>query len=293
MKSFASFHPIVLFLYYLSVICVSMFMIHPIIVLLSLIGSLLFFSFLTPMKTFLKDVGFYMLVLLLIAITNPLFVHKGETILFFLNDNPVTLEAIVYGVFIAMLIVAVIFWSKSYSQLMTSDKFVYLFGKVIPKLSLVLSMALRFIPIVKLQIKKVNQAQKTLGLYTSNSMTDRILSGVRTFNSIITWSLENAIQQADAMKARGYGLKGRTNFSLFRWSARDTVIIAIMGSLFGAIMYVQSKHYFDFIYYPVLSEISVTWTSISQFLIVCILMILPSLIEIKENLQWKYLKSKM
>src|SRR5690625_1803817 len=124
MKSFASFHPIVLFLYYLSVICVSMFMIHPIIVLLSLIGSLLFFSFLTPMKTFLKDVGFYMLVLLLIAITNPLFVHKGETILFFLNDNPVTLEAIVYGVFIAMLIVAVIFWSKSYSQLMTSDKFV-------------------------------------------------------------------------------------------------------------------------------------------------------------------------
>src|SRR5699024_11929166 len=93
--------------------------------------------------------------------------------------------------------------------LMTSDKFIYLFGKAIPKLSLVISMALRFIPLFKTQIKKISQTQKTLGIYTSKSMVDRVLSGIRTFNSLLTWSFENSITQADSMKSRGYGLKGR------------------------------------------------------------------------------------
>src|SRR5699024_1851242 len=144
MKSFATFHPFVLFIYYVMIITITMFIIHPVILILSLIGSVLFFSMLTTGLNVLKDIGFYVLVLLLIAITNPLFVHKGETILFFLNDKPVTFEAIIYGFVIAAMLVAVIFWSKSYSELMTTDKFLYLFGKMIPKLALVLSMAFRF-----------------------------------------------------------------------------------------------------------------------------------------------------
>lgn len=293
MRSFASFHPIVLFVYYMSVISVTMFLIHPIILMISLFGSILFFAFITPLKSFWRDIGFYSLVFLLIAITNPIFVHKGETILFFLNDNPVTFEAIIYGICIATMLVAVILWSKSYSYLMTSDKFVYLFGKIIPKLSLVISMALRFIPLFKQQIKKVNQTQKTLGLYTSNSVTDRVLSGVRTFNSMITWSLENAIVQADAMKARGYGLKGRTNFSLFRWFWRDKVVLAVIAFVFSITLYLNGKGQFAFTYYPTLSDIRLSWEYFIQFIVIFILMILPALIEVKENLQWKYLQSKI
>src|SRR5699024_3975392 len=142
-------------------------------------------------------------------------------ILFFYNDHPVTFEAIMYGIVIATKLIAFIFWSKAYSYMMTCDNFVYLFGKMILLFSLVLSLALKYIPLFMLQIKKVNATQRTLGLYTSDSMTDRILSGIRTFNSILTWSLENAIHQADAMKARGYGLKGRTNFSIFTFQKRD------------------------------------------------------------------------
>jgi len=176
---------------------------------------------------------------------------------------------------------------------MTSDKFVYLFGKIIPKLSLVISMALRFIPLFKQQIKKVNQTQKTLGLYTSNSVTDRVLSGVRTFNSMITWSLENAIVQADAMKARGYGLKGRTNFSLFRWFWRDKVVLAVIAFVFSITLYLNGKGQFAFTYYPTLSDIRLSWEYFIQFIVIFILMILPALIEVKENLQWKYLQSKI
>lgn len=293
MKSFATFHPLVLFIYYVMIITITMFILHPAILVFSLLGSLLFFSMLTPKIILFKDIGFYILVFLLIAVTNPLFVHKGETILFFLNDKPVTYEAIMYGFVIASMLVAVIFWSKSYSELMTTDKFLYLFGKLIPKLALVLSMAFRFIPLFKLQIKKVNEAQKTLGLYTSNSITDRVLSGIRVFSSILTWSLENSIVQADAMKARGYGLSGRTNFSIFKIEKRDVSIILILFLLLSLIIYAQVKGYYEFYFYPLISELSFTKENIFYFIIVFLLTVFPFIIEVKENLQWKLLKQKI
>lgn len=293
MKSFATFHPLVLFIYYVMIITITMFILHPAILVFSLLGSLLFFSMLTPKIILFKDIGCYILVFLLIAVTNPLFVHKGETILFFLNDKPVTYEAIMYGFVIASMLVAVIFWSKSYSELMTTDKFLYLFGKLIPKLALVLSMAFRFIPLFKLQIKKVNEAQKTLGLYTSNSITDRVLSGIRVFSSILTWSLENSIVQADAMKARGYRLSGRTNFSIFKIEKRDVSIILILFLLLSLIIYAQVKGYYEFYFYPLISELSFTKENIFYFIIVFLLTVFPFIIEVKENLQWKLLKQKI
>lgn len=293
MRSFASFHPFILLFYYITVITITMFMMHPLVLIFSLVGSLLFFASLNSLRTFLRDIRFYLLVFFLIAVTNPIFVHKGESILFYLNDNPVTLEAIIYGFIIATMLVAIIFWSKSYSGLMTTDKFVYLFGKAIPKLSLIISMALRFIPMFKNQMQKVNQTQKTLGLYTSNSITDRVLSGIRTFNSMIMWSLENAVRQADAMKARGYGLKGRTNFSLFKWHKRDIFTMLFMFIIFGVVMYFNVKKLYAFSYYPVTSGIKFSETECIQFIVVFILMILPTLVELKENLKWKLLRSKI
>lgn len=266
---------------------------HPVILILSLIASLIFFSLLVPNKQFLGDFGFYIMVFILIAVTNPIFVHKGETILFFLNDNPVTKEAFLYGFFIAGMLVSIIYWSKSYSYLMTSDKFIYLFGKVIPKLSLIISMALRFIPEFKQQMKRVNQAQKTLGFYTSDSIFDRIMSGVRTFNGLLTWSLENSIIKADSMKARGYGLKGRTNFALFRFTRRDIALLAIIIMLFTYLLYLSMKGQFSFSFYPVISELEFSYKLVWNYLIAFLLMVLPSLIEVKENLQWRYFVSKI
>ncbi|MBO1005549.1 energy-coupling factor transporter transmembrane component T [Pseudogracilibacillus auburnensis] len=293
MKSMANFHPFVLFMYYSAIICVTMFMMHPIILAFSFVGSLTLFAFLIPFRQLMKDVGFYLFFFLLIAITNPIFVHKGETILFFLNDNPVTFEAIIYGIFISTMLVAVIFWSKSYNLFMTSDKFIYLFGKTLPKLSLVLSMALRFIPLFIHQIRKVHQTQKTLGLYTSTSITDRLVSGIRIFNSMIMWSLENAMLQADGMKAKGYGLKGRTNFSLFRWHVKDSVMLILIILLLGILLFLHGMNHFTFNYYPALTKITLSWESSCQFFIVLVFMMLPTLMEIKENLHWKYLKLKM
>lgn len=106
----------------------------------------------------------------MVAVTNPLFSHNGVTPLFFLNGNPVTLEAFAYGAAIAVAVIGVMLWCKCMGEIMSSDKFLWLFGRPFPKISLVLSAALRFIPLFVRQSKEVSRAQKARGFILQKAM---------------------------------------------------------------------------------------------------------------------------
>ena len=128
MKAFANYHPAVLLLYFLSVLLVGMFVTNPVIQPTMLLGAVLFCIMCTPSCRSAGGIAFYVSMFLLVAVTNPLFSHNGVTPLFYLNGNPVTLEAFVYGAAIAVMVVGVMLWCRCYSAVMTSDKFLYLFG---------------------------------------------------------------------------------------------------------------------------------------------------------------------
>lgn len=244
-------------------------------------------------KAILSDMGFYLPLFLLVAVTNPLFSHNGVTPLFFMNGNPVTLEAVVYGVFISVMVVGVLFWCKCYNEIMTEDKFLYLFGRIIPKMSLVLSMALRFVPMFKRQMKNVSRAQKAMGLYSQKSYVDRLRGGIRVFTAMISWSLENSMELSSSMRARGYGLHGRTNFSLFKFGARDAAVLLSGLLLFAAVLIGVGSGSIDFTFYPKLGKISLSLKSLITYISFFILSFLPFFIEVKENLKWKYYISKI
>ena len=208
--------------------------------------------------------------------------------------NPVMqLEALLYGVSIAVAVIAVMLWCKCYNEIMTSDKFLYLCGKAIPKLSLVLSMALRFIPMFKRQMKRVSNAQKTMGLYSSKSYTDRLRGSMRVFMAMLSWSFENAMDTAASMQARGYGLKGRTNFSMFRFSARDGVmlgagLVAAIWTLIGA-----AASSVSFLFYPRITPVPHSLFAVSVYVLFAVLVFLPFMIEVKESVTWRYYISKI
>ncbi len=293
MKAFGNYHPTVLMFYFLSVLLVSMFVVNPVLQILALLGGVLFTAMLIKQKDALSNIGFYIPMFLMIAITNPLFSHNGVTPLFFLNGNPVTLEAFIYGIFIAVMIVGVMLWCKCYSEIMTSDKFLYLFGRVIPKLSLVLSMALRFIPQFKKQMHKVSSAQKAMGLYSSKSYVDRIRSTMRVFTAMISWSLENSMETSASMKARGYGMKGRTNFSLFRFGKSDGIVLSVSLLLLVFTLWGVVSGETVFYYYPRISDLNLSFVACLIYFAFGILSLLPFITEVKEALIWKYYISKI
>lgn len=293
MNGFESFHPAVIFIYYVLVVCFSMVSMHPVVILASLVGGFLFFAALNNLKKMISELVFFFFLFVIMAVTNPIFVHNGETILFFMNDNPVTLEAMIYGGMSSLMIVGVLLWCRCYSAILTTDKFLYLFGKLIPKLGLILSMAFRFIPLFKHQMQRINRSQKTMGLYATDSVPDKIRGGVRVFDSLISWSMENSIDTADAMKARGYGLGGRTNFSLFQFQSRDKILLVTMGlfTVFIVLSYVRGGY--DFYYYPYVAQVQTTPKDMLQYTAALIFMLIPGIIEVRGKLTSKYLESKI
>ena len=221
---FSSFHPIINFLYFALVLLFSMFLMHPVSLLVSLGCSVAYAISLSGGKAVRFCLIAVLPMMVLAVAVNVLFNHEGATILTYLpSGNPLTLESILYGAASSVMLASVLMWFSCYTQVMTSDKFVYLFGRIIPALSLVLSMTLRFVPKFRAQAKVVAQAQACVGRSVSQgSLWQRAKNGITILSALITWSLENAIETADSMKSRGYGIKGRTAFSIYRFDARDT-----------------------------------------------------------------------
>ena len=293
MRSFSTSHPIVLLLYYVAVMLVTIFFIHPIVLTISFISSFCLLLLVKTRDQIFRDIRLYSVLFLIVVLTNPLFVHEGATVLFQIKQMPITLEALLYGVFIAMMLIAIINWSRLFSDMMSTDKIVYLFGRTFPKMSLILTMSLRFVPLFIKRIKQISMTQQTFNVNADNNMKQKIHHGIQTFHIIITWSLENSVVQADAMKSRGYGLKNRSNFSIFTWSLRDTLFGLVTVGLLSIIMYSNYSGSLSFAYYPLFEYERLLNINIVLLIALILLMMLPSMFEVKEQIKWKYLQSKI
>lgn len=293
MKAFSSYHPVVLFVYFLCVLTMAMFSWHPVLLALSLTGAVLFYLMLGRGRPMLRELGLYLMVFAAAAVTNPLFSHGGATPLFFLNGNAVTAEACLYGIAIGAMLVSVVFWFKAYSVVMSADKFLYLFGRAVPKLSLVLSMALRFIPLFRLQMRRVQNTQRAMGLYSEESYPDKARSSMRVFSAMVTWALENAVETGDSMKARGYGLRGRSHFSLFDFQKKDAAMLAVITVFAAGFAAAAAAGGAEFFYYPRTAELYTGYMSAAAYAAFGVLSFLPAFIEIKETIKWSYFKSRI
>ncbi len=295
MSEFKTYHPIVNFIYFVFVIGFSCFFMHPVCLCISLASGFTYSVMLKGKKAIKTNLIYMLPMIVAIALINPAFNHDGVTFIDYLPcGNPLTLETIDYALCAATMIVSVICHFSSYNEVMTSDKFIYLFGKIIPAMSLIISMTLRFVPKFSAQLKVVANAQRCMGRDVSNgSIIKRAKNGLNILSIMTTWSLENAIETADSMKSRGYGIPGRTAFSIFTFDKRDKkalICILILGiyTLAGNLM---GGMYFRF--FPSMKMAEVSVFGISVFVAYLLLCVCPIIIEIWEVRKWKALRSKI
>ncbi len=295
MNEFKTYHPLVNFLYFVFVIGFSCFFMHPVSLIISLVCAFTYSAMLKGTKAIKTNLTYMLPMMIAMALINPVFNHGGATIISYLpSGNPLTLESIYYGFAAAIMIASVICWFSCYNEVMGSDKFIYLFGKIIPSLSLIISMTLRFVPRFAAQLKVVNNAQKAMGRDMSRgSIIKRAKHGLDIVSIMITWSLDNAIETADSMKSRGYGLPKRTAFSIFTFDKRDkgalsfimlSGIYTLIGSMMGG-MY--------FRYFPSIKGADFSVFGISVFVSYLLLCVCPVIIEICEAVRWRALRSKI
>ncbi len=292
---FGDYHPIINFLYFGLVLLFSMCFMNPVCLAISLVSSFVYSIILKGKKAVLQSLLFMLPMMLMAAIVNPAFNHEGATMLAYLpSGNPLTLESIIYGLAASAMLISVLIWFSNFNEVITSDKFVYVLGRIIPALSLILSMTLRFVPKFTRHIKVVSDAQKCIGRDVSNGgIITRAKNGIRILSIMITWSLENAIESADSMRSRGYGLPGRSAFSIYRFDERDMNMMIWLFFCGAYIISGWAAKGLYFRYYPTIKSVTMGIFPISFFIVYFALCITPVAINIKENHNWKLSESKI
>jgi len=292
---FSTYHPIINFLYFMLVLAFAMLFMHPVCLTVSFLCAFAYSVYLNGKKAVRFGLLFMLPTLIITALINPAFNHEGATVLAYLpSGNPLTMESIAYGLAASGMLVAVVSWFSCFNAVITSDKFIYIFGRMIPALSLILSMSLRLVPRFKAQAKIIAQTQRGIGRDVSRgSVLQRAKQGIRILSILITWALENAVETADSMKSRGYGLSGRTAFSVFRFDRRDRAALLYLAGIGAYIIIGAVSGGIYFRYFPVIKAVNITAYSVSLFLAHAALCLMPVILNIREDLKWKATRLKI
>lgn len=228
-----SHHPYVGALYFLGALGFGMFYTKLEFLLLSAGLSTLYYRSLKGDQA-LKRIAGLLLAALGIALVNPFFSAFGERVLFtYFGGRTYTAEALIYGFTTGGIFYTMMMWFGSYHYFMTSDRYAYLLRNMAPSISLLLVMIQRLLPYLHHKYKAMEEARRVMGRENQEeTLLDRIREGAVLFSALLGWTLEGSISTADSMVSRGYGLPGRSSFSLYTLKKEDRLLLIYMASLF-------------------------------------------------------------
>jgi len=198
-----------------------------------------------PFKSLLRSVRAVIFLVLFTAILN-LFFYKGETRIwanFFL-----TWEAVYFTLFLAARLFLLVLGSSLLTLTTTPVSLTDgLEGLLLPlkwirfpvhELALIMSIALRFIPILTDETGRIMNAQKARGTdFESGGLFKRIKAITPILIPLLISAIRRADELGDAMDARCYsGSKHRTKYKKLRFGWRDIIAFLLMGSLLAGVI---------------------------------------------------------
>ena len=255
-------HPAVNFIYFAVVIAATITFQHPVFLTVSFLCAFCY----SVKRNGWKAVAFNLCLLPLVAafaLYYSSYTHFGMTVLRqnFVGNN-MTLEALVYGAVLGISVASACIWFSCVYAVFTTDKVVYLFGKVSPRLSLFLAILLRMVPRIKKEAKRINMAQQGIGRgVNQGSFFARVHNGVRIFSMLITWTIESLTVASESMRSRGSSLRGRKAFSIYRFDNRDRLFVISLFLCLTLTMMAVLLGQTDMVYDP-----RMIWTTVSPIL---------------------------
>lgn len=244
-KSFKDSHPLVLFTYFISVILLLIIQRNYVFIIFGF-GSVLLLAYFCSKRDLIKQFKYLLILLLLLTITNPLFVSEGFDILYQNSYVTITKQAIIYGFIFGLMIVSVIVLFIMMKHYLSDSHLIYLFGSVLPTLGLVLSMSFNLINKLKLQYQKIKEANKMLPC-TNKFKKYRDIAII-----LVTYAFESSLEMMNSMNGRGYGKGKRSNFHLYVFKNDDLLRLIIIILLDFVCFYGYSSFYHSFYYYPII-----------------------------------------
>ncbi len=278
--AFSRCHPLVNFLFFLGAIGFGVVIQHPVYIVASVAAGAGYYMLLKPRTGWKLAVGLIP-VFFFVSVINPLFNTQGQQVLFMLFGRPYTLEALYYGMATAGMLMVMMLWFACYSEVLTSDKFICLFGSLIPALSLLLTMVLRLIPNLMRKAMQLLGSRRCIGRGAAkeSSTKEKITDGMTLLSALTDWALEGSIVTGDSMRSRGYGTAKRTSFQIYRLTGQDLVLMLLILVLAAGVVLAGG---FDAVFVPEVSLSRLGW----GFGVYCLFLLIPIALHVKEAIVW-------
>lgn len=295
MRAFPKCHPAVNYLYYISAVVFGVIFRHPVFLFIFFASSVAYYIKLYGRDGVKTLFSFYLILTVLVTVINGLTAHYGVTVLIEReNGNNICLEPIVYGFVTALSACGVIMLLACYNKTVPNEKLMFVIGRRFPKIALILSMSLRFVPLYKEKLREISDAQKAFGLgVDSGGAVKRIRCGGKIIGALLSSSLEGAVETADSMRGRGYSLKGRTSYSNYRLTPFDVFLLALFTICDILVIVGASLGEAFVIYNPFFKINDVGGFSFVVYASYAVLLFTPFLTHEAEDLKWKKSERKI
>ena len=154
-----SIHPGVYLLYYFIMVLFAFIFSDPYFVVTFLVLLLVLIA-LQGVSHELKNImRLFIPLSILIMILNPLLNRTGAHKIYLWSGFFITFEAIAYGILMSLALLIVILVFSSYNRSVSYQEMLYIFSKKLPIISMIIVMALRFIPLINsraIEVQKLN-----------------------------------------------------------------------------------------------------------------------------------------
>ena len=236
-------------LIFLVVYIVALFMAKAWLSYLLLAGFLVFAIAISkiPPKSIIRGMKPLVMILVFTAVLN-VFLTAGETVIFHWWFITVTLEGLIRAVYmlvrILMLVTSTFLLTYTTSPIALTDGLEALLSPLkklhlpVHELSMMMCIALRFIPTLIEETDKIMSAQKARGAdFENGSLMDRVKAMIPILIPLFISAFRRADELATAMECRCYqGGEGRTKMKLLRYHRWDFYAFGIGALLLIAVI---------------------------------------------------------
>lgn len=289
-SGFKNLHPFAGLMFFIFSFVYSLTPTDPISLIVSFVCSVVYDLKLRKSKTVSFLFKFIFPLIILITVFNGLISHYGVTVLFvMINGKNFTLEALVYGFVSAVKISSMLIWLDCFNEIITGDKIIFLFGRFSPRIALIISMVLRFIPLIREQSAEILKAEKGIGnSVASRSFIGKIKGASRSLFVLVSWTMEKGIDTSDSMRARGYGLQGRTSCNSYVFSLKD-VAVTVISVAATVISFISAKRFYAS-YNPIIDIPVPDVPEIILIVFFASVLLMPVILDLREEKRWSISK---
>ena len=265
-----------------GILLLTMFAVQPVLVAISLAGALTFSALVRGAAATARGLAWQLPMLALVCLANPLFSASGSTLLVRVGPVAVYLESLAYGAVMGALMVAVVVWFEDAAAVLTQDRLLGLGRGRAASISLVISMAAQLMPQMLWRGRGVEASLAACSAAGERpGLRERL---TRESGQLMSWALEDSLERADAMRARGWE-SGARRTSYRADVLRESDAAALCGIVLALAVcaFLAWAACSQWRFYPTCPTLIVWWGYVPY----AALMFVPTIAAAVERLRWR------